>query len=428
MQIAVSPYAGADLGMIAAEGWRDGLQQIQMGKQELQQTLGLDAPLIGAYSPELDLTSDALAYYAGASVDHVVVSDELIDSLTEPVGAGTVAARARDLDNDRVTLVFASAAMSEVMTAPWDATLFGPSLAAELAATPRDAIVIVPGGAFAVPPVSYVESVGQILTDADWIETQTLADLIRAHSPGTRPVLLQTGSAEPRGYIAETLLADLRAAHAAVTDLAASSEATRAPVDMAYGLLAVAESRWWWRDDISPREASIGLDYVARALEVAKGELELVRFTGTGSTFITGSEGVLAVKALNEATYPLTVDLRLTGEGVTFPDGDSIKVELQPGDTELAVRVVRSGGGAHDLTAQLVAGAGVLDEFSVSLRFFSFMSVLPWLIAAVVVIAAGAYLVARRILRKRRPAKAARPTLPPAATPPPPAGPPPAAG
>jgi hypothetical protein len=425
VQIVVSPYAGADLSVIASEGWRDGLQQIQMGKRELQQTLGLGAPLIGAYSPDLALTSDALAYYAGASVDHVVVSDELIDSLAERVGAGTVTARVSDLENDRVTLVFASDAMSKVMTAPWDGTLFAPSLAAELAATPRDAIVIVSDSAFAVPPASYLENVGEVLTDTDWIRTQTLADLIRVHSPGTRPVLLQTGSAEPGGYIEETLLADLRAAHAAVTDLAASSDATRAPVDTAYRLLAVAESRWWWRKDISPREASIGLDYVARALAVAQGELELVGLSGAGSTFITGNEGVLEVKAQNSAAYPLTVDLRLTGEGVAFPDGESIQVELQPGETELAVRVVRSGGGAHDLTAQLVAGSGVLDELDVSLRFFSFTSMLPWLIAAAAVIAAGVYLVVRRVLRKRRLAKATRPTLPNVAGRPPAAGQPP---
>ncbi len=428
VQMVVSPYSGADLSMIASEGWRDGLQQILMGKQELQQTLGLAAPLIGAYSPDLKLTSDALAYYAGASVDHVVVSDELIDSLAERIGAGSVTARASDLGNDRVTLVFASDVMSEAMKAPWDETLFAPTLAAELAATPRDAIVIVPGGAYAVPPASYLESVGKVLTDADWIKTQTLADLVRSHSPGTRPVLLQTNSAAPGGYIEETLLAGLRAAHAAVTDLAASSDATRTPVDTAYNLLAIAESRWWWRDDISPREASIGLDYVARAQAVAQGVLELVSLSGVGSTFITGNEGVLAVKVLNTAAYPLTVDLRLAGEGVSFPDGESIRLELQPGETELPVKVVRGGGGAHDLTVQLVAGNGVLDELQVSLRFFSFTSMLPWLIAAVVVIAAGAFLVARRILRKRRSVKPSRAGPSPASGPPSAAEQPPTAG
>ena len=40
VEVAVSPYSGADLGMLAAEGWRDGFEQVQLGKQELQQTPG----------------------------------------------------------------------------------------------------------------------------------------------------------------------------------------------------------------------------------------------------------------------------------------------------------------------------------------------------------------------------------------------------
>jgi len=44
-----------------------------MGKQELQRTLELEGALIGAYSPDLELTGESLAYYADASIDHVVI-------------------------------------------------------------------------------------------------------------------------------------------------------------------------------------------------------------------------------------------------------------------------------------------------------------------------------------------------------------------
>jgi hypothetical protein len=77
VEIAAGPYSGADLSVLAAEGWRDGFEQIQMGKQELQQSLGLGAPLTGACSPDLGLTTDSLAYYAEASIDHVVVESAL---------------------------------------------------------------------------------------------------------------------------------------------------------------------------------------------------------------------------------------------------------------------------------------------------------------------------------------------------------------
>ncbi len=95
---AAGPYAGAALGALAAEGWRDGFDQIQLGKQELLQTLSLEAPPVGAYSPDLDMTTESLAYYGQASVDHVVVDGQLAADLTEPVGEGAVAARVRDIE------------------------------------------------------------------------------------------------------------------------------------------------------------------------------------------------------------------------------------------------------------------------------------------------------------------------------------------
>ncbi len=77
VEIAAGPYAGPDLGVLAAEGWRDGFEQIQLGKQELQQTLGLGSTLTGAYSPDLAMTTASLSYYGQASIDHVVVDGRL---------------------------------------------------------------------------------------------------------------------------------------------------------------------------------------------------------------------------------------------------------------------------------------------------------------------------------------------------------------
>jgi nitrate reductase gamma subunit len=52
-----------------------------------------------------------------------------------------------------------------------------------------------------------------------------------------------------------------------------------------------------------------------------------------------------------------------------------------------------------------VAGTSVLDEFTFSLRFLRLWTILPWLIAGVVVIAAGTYLLIRRVARRRNGAK-----------------------
>jgi len=401
VETLVGPYAGADLEILAAEGWRDGLEQIQLGKLELQQTLGLETGLVGALAPDLDLTSASMTSYAAASIDHVVVDSRLMDGLTEPVDDGVVAVRTRNKGNDRATLVFASHGLSTTLAAPWDVSLLAAALAADLAAVSRDAVVVVPGAQFDIPPASYLEGLGEILASTGWIRTLTLAELIREHSPGSRPTLIETDSTMPQGYIEESLLDSLRSAHAAVADLAATADSSRGSVETAYRLLFLAESRWWSRPLTSPREASIGLAYATEALAVAKAELKKVRFVGEGSTSITGGDGVLRLVAESDADYPLTVQLRLSGSGITFPDGQMVPVELQPGRTELVVKVVRADG-SHDFDAELVAGATVLDKVSGSVRFIGFMAVLPWLIVGLLVVAAAIYLIFRRYRRGRR--------------------------
>ena len=402
IEIAASPYAGADLNVLAAEDWRDGFEQIQMGKQELQQTLGLGAPLTGAYSPGLDLSSASLGFYADASIDHVVVSSDLVAMLTEPIEEGVVTVRARDEENHRATLVFADAALEAQLTAPWDPSLLWVALAAELAATPRDAVVVAPDLQFALAPDSYLEAIGTTLGDLHWVKTQTLSGLLRDNSPGTRPVMLKTATGTPAGYIQSALLDDLRSAHEVVTDLADIADATRAPVEAAHRLLSIAESRWWWRPGTSPEEATIGLEYARKARESAQAELDKITFSGIDTSLITGSEGVVDLSLENKADYSVTVHLLLEGTGLILPDGEAVDLELQPGKTVLPVRVAVADGD-HVLDAKLVAGETTLDEISRSVRFITFKTVLPAIIVGGLLVVAGPVFLVRRLLKGRRP-------------------------
>ena len=399
VEVAVSPYADPALGVLAAEGWQDGFEQIQLGKQEVQQTLGLSAALIGGYSPDLDLTTDSLAYYARAFIDHVVVDRGVAADLSEPVGDNAVVARARDAENDRVTLILASSGLRVLMTPPWDAGVFFAGLAAELASGPREAVVITPGLEFAVPPATYLDAIGEGLRQVTWVRTQTLTALLKTHSLGTPPVLLNRRAGEAPGYIEETLLASLRVAHAVVADLAAAGGATRAPVETAGRLLYTAESRWWSRAQTSPQEASMGLAYAERARALAQAELDKVRFVGAGSTLVTGSAGVVNLAVENGAGYPLTVEVRLAGGSLAPSERKQTQIELPPGRTDIPVRVA-SADGPRSLDARLVIGDRTLDEWSHSVRFITVTATLPWAAVALVVLGCATYAAAR--LRRRK--------------------------
>ncbi len=88
VEVATSAYAGPDLGLLAAQSWRDGFEQIQLGKQELVQSLGLGLPPSGAWSAGLELTTDSLSDYGEASIDHVLVDAAVAAGLNEPVASG----------------------------------------------------------------------------------------------------------------------------------------------------------------------------------------------------------------------------------------------------------------------------------------------------------------------------------------------------
>jgi hypothetical protein len=402
VEVLASPYTGADLGLLAAEGWRDGLEQIQMGKQELQSTLLLAAPLTGAYAPDLSITAKSLGYYADASVDHVVVDSDVQGSLAETLAPGTVAVRAENLEGDRVTLVFVPSGISAALGTPWDANVFSAALAADLATTPRSALVIAPTDVFGQIPLQYLQKIGGILTSQLWIQTRKLQDLLSAHSPDSRPVLLQDTTPQPQGYIQARLMGSVRQAHVPVSDLAGAADATKSAVEEAYQFLYVAESRWWSRPGTSPAEATLGLEFARQARTGAEHELSKVRFVNADSPLISSGAGTVHLAIENGTDYQVKAEIRLAGEGLGFPDGDKVAVELQPGRNDVQMKVTSSGR-QQKITGSLLVGTTVVDELTHTLRSVGVWEILPWVLAVVGLLAfGGGYLLVRRRLRKVR--------------------------
>jgi len=401
VEIVASPYTGADLNLLAAEGWPDGLEAIQMGKQELQTTLGIESPLGGAYATDLNVTGGSLSYYAGASVEYVVVGSNVASSLAEVPAAGTVAVRVDNSDNDRATLIFASDAAGAAMQEPWDVNVFAAAFAADLASASTDALVIAPKDLYGLIPAAYVEEVGSLLASYGWIRTQTLDDLLGMYPPDSRPISIENSPTPAMGYIKSRLLDEVRAAHGPVSDLGSAADPSKIPVNQALRSLYVAESNWWSHAGVSPAEASMGLAYARQARIQAEAELAKVTFAGETSSLIGAGSSRAKISIENKADYPIGAELRLAGEGLSFPDGDSIEIELQPGRTDLEVRVVREEG-AKDLIGQLMVGSTVVDETSRQVSSVGLWTILPWVLAvAAILVGVGVFVLVRRHRRKR---------------------------
>ncbi len=116
-----------------------------------------------------------------------------------------------------------------------------------------------------------------------------------------------------------------------------------------------------------------------------------------------GHEGQVKLVAENGAGYAVTVELRLGGQGLRFPQGDVVNVRLEAGGNEIVVPVVGSSS-SRELSARLIAGATMLDEGTTSLRFVALNEVLPWVALAVFVILAAVLAIWYARRRKARPA------------------------
>jgi hypothetical protein len=216
-------------------------------------------------------------------------------------------------------------------------------------------------------------------------------------------VLFSRDPTAPSGYIEETIFSAVKDAHALVGDLAAMADPASLPLEAARRSLYVAESRWWSRSGVRPEEASAGLAYAADAETIAQAELEKVGLRRGAGGLVFGHEGEVKLVAENGADYPVTAELLLKGEGLQFPQGVVVQVELAPGGNEIVVRV--GGTGTQHLDAQLVAGDSVLGEAEGDLRFVTLASVLPWTILAIAIVGGVILsLLYRRGKRLRRPA------------------------
>jgi hypothetical protein len=404
VEVAGGSYADADLGVLASLDKRDGFEQIQLGKQELAQTLGLALPPAGAFSPGLDLTSGSLGAYGQASVDHVLVDAAVAADLNEPVAKGTVSVRANDDANGRVTLVLADSDIRGLMTSPWDPAVLFAGIAVVLASGDRDALVLTPDPEFALPPQSYLDAIGEELRKDPWIRTQTMSDLLREHPPGTRPVLLTREAALPAGYISQTIFSAIQSAHASVDDLAAGADPASVALETARRSLYMAESRWWSRPGVTPDEASTGLAFAVQAQTVSQGVLGKITLTGVKKARILGHDGDVTLTAKNGSDSVMSVELHVSGDGLTFPQGNVVTVRLEPGGNDITVPVVGTSS-SRELAARLTVGKTALGEQSASLRFITVVDVLPWAglaVLVILVIVGAAVLVRRRRKRRRR--------------------------
>ena len=405
-----TPYANPAYTLLAAERWTDGADQMRLAKSSLQQMLGLVAAPDGAYAPGLELTTQSLGYFSQASIDYVVASEEVTADLAEEPEDPLAPLRMQDLDGNRLSLLPASRHLRATVASPWDVELFLVTLAAELGSGKTGPFVVAPAEDFGIPPSSYLRSLGEQLGRLQWLKTLTLEELVEAHPPGTRPVLLSRYGAPLEGFVDQSMMESLRTTHAAFVDLdqaAGPGASWLSPIRL---MLYLAESRYWMAPGTSPQVANLGLSYQDAVNRRVRAEFDKVQVVPGQAVTVPSGEGQVPVNVQNGTGYPIKVQVMMSGEGVDASDGASQTVELAP-DINTVTYTVGMSGGSATVRITLVAGNTTVAAGDVQLRSVSPMWFIPWLAGGVVALAAAAWLVVRR-LRHRH----GRPKTPSGAT------------
>ena len=395
LQIIPMPYASPQMSLVAAKGWPDGFDQVQLGKTQVQSVLQLPAASGGMLSPGLDVTTESLSVFSSASVDYVLADTEVANDLTEKSADLSLPVRVRDQENGRLTLLFVSPELRAALAPPWDGGVFAAALADELTGGSRGPFIATPSDEYGWPPADFLREIGDMLGNAPWIQTRTLAEVLSAHPPDSRPVFLSRYGTQVEGFVADAYVKSLGDAQAKAGDFESATDSERAPLNKLRLLLMDAESRYWFVAGVDPKIANLGLAYVRTATDLVAAEFDKVDVAGDKSVIVMGRQGDVPVAVVNKTGYPIKLQLVLAGDGVSFDGGSVREVTLSPQENVFSfpARFVR---GRAEVTVSLKSGNTKVDEGVVRVRSISAGSVIPWVAGVGVLLLVGVALLRRR--------------------------------
>lgn len=131
--------------------------------------------------------------------------------------------------------------------------------------------------------------------------------------------------------------------------------------------LLIAESAEWWA---SKSLTDKGRSFAREIPAAVERELRLVKGPGPQTITLTSRTGVLPLSVSSSLNYPVHIIVKLSSDRLTFPDGQSIKLDaLAPGTKTLTVRTVTEGAGTFPMRVRLETGGGsLISESRLTIR------------------------------------------------------------
>lgn len=359
-QVAASTYVPVSLPQLAGDQLaEEAAAQQDRGTAVVDEVLGVK-PDARTAVVEDGLDDSALQRLREQQVDRLVVPDATLSPVDQPV----TLAQPFELETRQVRRPVALAA-DTALGAHFDArdepVLAAHHLLADLAVLYFDrpgrsrGVVALPSRASVVDR-AFLDTVldglanGPIVTGAtvdDVFAAVPLATAARGDTLRRTPVAVgapQAGAVLPA--------ARLVSARATLQSFAAMLDADNALDDAIEEMLLVAQSV-----DLRGRGRAGYIDGAERRIA---DQLALLRVPVGRTITLTARRGEIPVTLLNEADYPVHVDVRVTSDKLGFPDGATRRVELARRNTTERFSVEARASGAFPLRVSLVSPDGRL--------------------------------------------------------------------
>lgn len=357
-------YAFADLDLLASQGWeKDATDQIELGLEGAEE-MGADGK--GFVAPSFRLSDSMLQRMVENDMEFTVVGEEALESSAagRRLLEGTTISQPVDFVNMN-GYVLKAFVRDETLytylesTTQRDASHMVQNIFAELAVLQREKPYVVRSCVLAFPPSfvpsqEFLEEFYDAVKGCPWLQTRLLSELNADQFP-LEGVALQ---APVYPEAESTYIQKLDAVRKDVFALAGAGPENPGAIPEGHPLgdalkqsILIAESyRFTGGNDTAAAQA-----YLSNIQGTIQGETSKVSIEQKRSVTLSSTQGKLSVDITSALDYPLEdVVLRMDNTSLTFPDGNSMLVTIEPRENRFVfdVNTYRKGSFIVDIVLE----------------------------------------------------------------------------